>query len=102
MNCIRCGQPYQHVPPSADSGGDYLAYLWACGDCKDAFRGILGTPASPGRPPLPAHDQRVRRLRGLSHRLSAARSQQPAPPSMPSPSSGRPSSSGPGMPVVGP
>ncbi len=102
LQCVRCGGPVQHVPPTAENGGDYLAYLWACGDCKSALRGILGTQASPGRPADPPHKQYIKRLRGLSHRLSAARSQQPGPPSMPSPSSGRPSAGGPSMPKPAP
>lgn len=100
VQCVRCGTPYQHVPPSADSGGDYLSYLFACGDCKDAFRGILGTPASPGRPAMSAVDARIEKYRNW--RRHGIRSHQPQAPVMPRPAAGRPSAAGPGMPVVGP
>jgi hypothetical protein len=63
---------------------------------------ITGRLGSPGRPADPPHEQYVKRLRGLSHRLSAARSQQPVPPSMPRPGAGRPSASGPAVPRPGP
>ena len=102
LKCIRCGTPIQYVPPTADSGGDYLSHLWACPDCKDVLRGIFGTPGSPGRPELPARDTRVRRLRGLSHRVSALRSQQPAPPRMLRVSEPRPGGGAPVMPRPGP
>ncbi len=103
VSCVRCGTKYQHQPPSWDSAGSYLDYLFACGPCKRALSGIFGTPASPGRPAEPAHDTRVKRLRGLSHRLSAIRQGvQPDAPVMPRPSAGRPSASRPAMPRPGP
>lgn len=102
LQCVRCGTPFEHRPPGADDGGDYLAHLWACPTCKAALRGLFGTPASPGRPADPPYEARVKRLRGLSHRLSRARSQQPESPTMPRPSGGRPGASSRKMPEVSP
>jgi hypothetical protein len=103
LQCVRCGSSFQHTPPTWDSGGSYLDYLFACPPCKSALKNVFGTPASPGRPELPAREQRVRRIRGLSHRLSAIRQGvRPDAPSMQRPSSGRPSSSAPSMPKPGP
>lgn len=97
VSCVRCGTKYQHTPPSWGSAGSYLDYLFACGSCKNALKGIFGTPSSPGRPEKPAYDQRRDRIRGLSHRLSRARHESQAP-EMERPSAGRPSVAGPSMP----
>jgi hypothetical protein len=101
--CVMCGQP-AHVPAlaGAESHGDPLDHTWLCHIHRSVMQSILGRPSSPGRPGDPPHDQRVKRLRGLSHRLSAARSQQPASPVMPRPAPGRPGASSPKMPAVSP
>ena len=97
--CIMCGQP-ANVPamqPGYEGGGDQLDHWWLCHDHRKQLRGVMPTPASPGRPPLPAPEARVRRLRGLSHRLSAAR-QRPQAPQMPHPTADAPTESAPKMP----
>ena len=99
-----CGLP-AHIPamqPGYEGGGDVTDHMWLCAQHRKVMQSITGVPGSPGGPPDPPHKASVKRLRGLSRRLSAARSQQPAPPQMPRPSGGRPSASEPSMPVVGP
>lgn len=99
-----CGQ-VAHIPamqPGYEGGGDITAHMWLCHQHRAVMQSITGVPGSPGRPPDPPHEAYVKRLRGLSHRLSAVRSQQPVPPSMPRPSAARPSAAGPSMPRPGP
>ena len=79
LSCVRCGQSIQHVPPTADSGGSYLDWVFACSDCKAALRGLIGHETSPGRPARSAHEQRVERIRALHHRGRSS-SQAPAAP----------------------
>lgn len=104
VTCVQCDQPavIPMMQPGYENLGDPLDAWWLCSQHRSSMRLILGTPGSPGRPEDPPHEQYVKRLRGPSHRLSAVRSQQPVPPSMPRPSAARPGAAGPAMPVVGP
>lgn len=101
VSCVHCGKPavVPMMQPGYENLGDPLDSWWLCAQHRSAMQAITGSPSSPGRPEDPPHEQYVKRLRGLSHRLSAARSQQPSAPRMPRPGSSRPTA--PSMPRHG-
>lgn len=98
VKCVRCGKSIPHTLPDADSGASYLDWLFACGDCKRVLGSIIGTPNSPGRPPMSASQARVARYRAMGKAMKSRRTAQPTPPRMPSSHSERPSSAGPSAP----
>jgi hypothetical protein len=105
VSCIQCGEPATLPALSMGyaSSGDAVDYLWLCSAHRQAAQVSLGRSNSPGRPPLPAGEARIRRYRQMSASMRVRRSSQ-APSSSPPrmPASSPPAPSAPGMPAVGP